>query len=77
MISSIIRLGFCVLLLSGCATIDTPIGLPLRPDLIPLTVEMQQEIPPDVLDIIAVNDLMLKNHIKRLEGRILLHDESL
>ncbi len=74
---SIIRLGFCVLLLSGCAALDTPIGLPLRPDLIPLTVEMQAEIEPDTLDVIAVNDLMLKTHIKRLEGRILLHDESL
>ncbi len=65
------------LFLSGCATIDTPIGLPLRPDLIPLSSELQQQIPADVLDIIAVNDAMLKNHILKLEGRITLHDESL
>jgi len=77
MISRIIRLGFCALILSGCTTYDYPIGVPARPVLIPLTAEMQAEIGPDTLDVIAVNDLMLKNHIKRLEARITLHDESL
>jgi len=54
-----------------------PIGVPERPHLIPLTVEMQVRIPVDALDIIAVNQAELKNHIKRLEARIRLHDESL
>ena len=74
---SIIRLGFCVLLLSGCATTDYPIGVPPRPNLIPLSSELQQEISPDALDIIAVNDAMLKSHILKLENRIVLHDASL
>ncbi len=74
---SIIKLGVVALFLCGCATVDTPIGLPLRPDLIPLSSELQQQIPADVLDIIAVNDASLKNHILKLEGRITLHDESL
>jgi len=75
---SIIKVGVVALLLSGCATqYDYPIGVPPRPNLIPLSIELQQQIPVDVLDIIAVNDAMLKSHILRLEGRITLHDESL
>ena len=78
MISSTIRLGFCVLLLGGCSTfVDSPIGLPPRPILIPLSPELQQQIPADALDIIAVNDAAVKNHIKRLEQRILMHDDAL
>ena len=67
-----------VLFLASCATpIDVPIGVPPRPHLIPLAVEMQVRIPVDALDIIAVNQEVLKNHIQRLENRIILHDESL
>jgi hypothetical protein len=74
-----VKASICLLafLLCGCATIDVPIGIPPRPDLIPLSAELQEQIPPDILDIIAVNDLALKNHIKRLENRIRLHDDSL
>ncbi len=68
---------FLLLTTGSCATDNYPIGVPSRPILIPLTAEMQQEISPDALDIIAVNDAALKNHIKRLEQRIILHDESL
>jgi len=69
----------CLVLTTGsCATaIDVPIGVPERPYLIPLAIEMQVRIPIDALDIIAVNQEVLKNHIKRLEQRIILHDESL
>ena len=68
----------CFYLLSGCATpIDVPIGVPPRPHLIPLNVELQSQIPVDALDIIAVNQAELKNHIKRLESRIEMHDNSL
>ena len=67
-----------LLLMFGCiSSPDIPIGIPNRPHLIPLTVEMQVRIPVDALDIIAVNQAVLKNHIKRLENRILIHDESL
>ena len=67
-----------LILIGSCAvTPDVPIGVPPRPHLIPLTVEMQVRIPVDALDIIAVNQAVLKNHIKRLETRITLHDESL
>jgi len=31
----------------------------------------------EIIETIAVNDASLKNHIKRLEARILLHDNSL
>jgi len=67
-----------LILIGSCAVVpDIPIGVPPRPYLIPLPVEMQVRIPIDALDIIAVNQEVLKNHIKRLENRILIHDEAL
>ncbi len=67
-----------LILIGSCAaTPDVPIGIPARPYLIPLTIEMQVRIPVDALDIIAVNQAELKNHILKLESRIRLHDESL
>ena len=67
-----------IYLLSGCATpIDVPIGVPPRPHLIPLNVELQQQIPVDALDIIAINQAELKTHILKLEARIILHDTAL
>ena len=66
-----------LILIGSCASApDVAIGVPPRPHLIPLTVEMQVRIPVDALDIIAVNQEVLKNHIKRLESRIILHDEA-
>ena len=71
-------MGLVALFLCGCSTfIDAPIGVPPRPNLIPLSTELQQEISADALDIIALNDATLKTHIKKLEARILLHDELL
>ncbi len=75
------KLLLCLILTTignGCATfVDSPIGIPPRPTLVPLPIEMQHQIPVDALDIIAVNDAALKHHIRRLEGRISVHDESL
>jgi len=75
------KLLLCLILtigISACiSSTDIPIGIPDSPHLIPLTVEMQVRIPVDALDIIAVNQAVLKNHIKRLENRILIHDEAL
>jgi hypothetical protein len=64
--------------ISGCSHfVDYPIGVLDRPVLIPITAEQQSRTPPEVLDACAVNQAVLKNHIKRYEGRILTHDESL
>ena len=69
---------FSILILGSCASqSDYPIGVPPRPILIPLPAEMQQQIPADALDIIALNDASLKTHILKLESRISLHDKSL
>ena len=60
---------FFIILLSSCST--TQIGYdgpcPLRPELQPLSVELQAEIAPHSLMIIAQNQLKLKKHIKDLE----------
>ena len=67
-----------VLFLASCATpIDTAIGVPDRPYLIPISAELLSVTPLEVIDTCAVNYEVLKNHIKRLESRIILHDESL
>lgn len=67
-----------LILIGSCAVApDVAIGVPPRPHLIPLAVEMQVRIPVDALDIIAVNQAVLKNHIKRLENRIRIHDDAL
>ena len=75
------RLILCLILitgLSGCSTfVDYPLGVLERPYLIPLTPEQLNQTPPDVLDIIAVNQAVLKNHILRYEERNRIHDDSL
>jgi hypothetical protein len=59
-----------VVVVAGCGT--TVIGYdgpcPLRPALEPIPVEMQVEIAPHALEIIAENQLKLKRHIKDLEA---------
>lgn len=59
-----------LVLLSSCTT--TTIGYdgpcPLRPELTPIDVEMQVQIAPHVVQIIADNQLRLKQHIKDLEA---------
>ena len=59
-----------LLLLASCGT-TTVIGFdgpcPLRPQLEPISVEQQIEIDPQVIRIIADNQLLLKRHIKDLE----------
>ena len=78
MINRLIPCLILILGISGCSTfVDYPIGVLERPKLIPITIEQLQQIPPDVLDIIAVNQAILQNHIKRYEGRIRTHDDSL
>ena len=65
---TILALG--ILALSGCGT--TVVGYdgpcPLRPELIPIDAELQREIAPHTLQIIAENQLKLKKHIKDLEA---------
>jgi hypothetical protein len=57
--------------LFGCGT-TTIVGYdgpcPSRPELEPISVELQIEIAPHTLMIIAENQLKLKKHIKDLEA---------
>ena len=64
---------------SGCAStpVEPPIGVPVRPNLIAINQVQWDRIPPDIQDIIRVNDLQLKLAIAKLESRIKIHDESL
>jgi hypothetical protein len=66
-------------LLAGCAhcPVDTPIGLPERPDLIPVTPEVWSTVGPEAQDTWTLNDLALKQYARQLEERIRLHDERL
>ncbi len=78
------RVMFPIILLtltifSGCASnpIEPPIGVPTRPNLIAINQVQWARIPPDIQDIIRVNDLQLKLAIAKLESRIKIHDEAL
>ncbi len=65
------------LLLAGCAsTPDHQIGLPDRPDLIPVPQEVWATVPTDAQDLWILNDLALKEWGKKLESRIILHDDN-
>jgi hypothetical protein len=65
------------IIFSGCAaTPEATIGLPARPNLIPISQFQWETISPDVQDTIQHNDLALKAWGRKLEGRITLHDES-
>jgi hypothetical protein len=66
-------------LLFGCATCPeyTKLDIPPKPHIIPITAEQQARTPTDVLDIFAVNQVTLKNHILRLEARIEAANDSL
>ena len=65
---TLIRSG-SLILLAGCSTtvVQNDLPCPLRPELTPIPVEMQIEIAPHILFIIADNQLKLKRHIKNLE----------
>lgn len=59
------------LMMAGCCTTTTVAydgPCPLRPELEPIPVELQMEIAPHTLIIIAQNQLKLKRHIKNLEA---------
>lgn len=65
---------------SGCTLLKDPIREPLclpnRPYLLPITVEEQIEINPQVLDKIATNDVRLKSHIKMIEDITIEHNKQ-
>ena len=55
---------------SGCIRYVKPdIPCPDRPELIPIPVEVQIEMDPDTVRIVAENQLRLKQYAKKLESR--------
>lgn len=67
-----------LLALGGCCTaVDTPIGVPDRPELEWITPEEQAAMPEDTLTKISGDYVRLQNHIIKLERFIELHDENL
>ena len=61
---------------SGCAgTPHVPLCAPDRPTLIVLRVGLLEEAEPELVHIVASNDLTLKSHIKLLESYINVHNE--
>lgn len=69
---------FAILTLGSgcCSSPDVAIGLPERPELIPVTPEVWERVPLEAQDTWAHNDLALKEYARRLEARIRLHDEA-
>ncbi len=63
----------CLILITGsaCTTIEVaaPLPCPARPVLAPITVEMQIEMQPATVLIVAQNQLKLKTYTKKLEAR--------
>ena len=62
--------------ISGCCSVPVQIDIPPRPELIPIEAELQEATPPIVLERMAINMDLLKTHIKKLEKRIELANES-
>ena len=56
---------------SACTTIEVaaPLPCPERPVLLPLTEDMQLQMPEDAVLIIAENQLKLKAYAKKMEAR--------
>ena len=81
MIGNVPKLGTALLILGmyGCAScpVEPDFGSVPRPNLIPMSAEIWSQIPPEGQDIITVNDLALKETIKRWEARARIHDEPL
>ena len=72
-ISNVPKLGIIVPILGMLASCSTTIigydgPCPLRPELEPIPVELQIEVAPHTLKIVATNQLKLKKHIKDLEA---------
>ena len=54
----------------GCAyPVKNTLPCPDRPELLALPVDLQIQMPPDAVWIVAENQLALKAHIKKLEVR--------
>ena len=61
---------------SGCAgTPHVPLCAPDRPILDSIPVSYLVEAEPELVEIVARNDLTLKSHIKLLESYINVHNE--
>jgi len=79
----ILSLGFIIGSLVGCAAncpIPVPepaIGIPERKLLIGLSQEQWESLRPDIQDVYSHDVLSFQEMIRRLEGRIRAHDESL
>lgn len=57
--------------LSGCTTIEVaaPLPCPITPELTPITGEMQLEMDPATVQIVADNQLKLKRYAAKLRSR--------
>jgi len=57
--------------MTACGTTQTTPDLPcpLRPEIVPIAPEMQAEVPPYVLEIVAENYIRFVQYAKQLEVR--------
>ena len=77
MTSKYLLLGVLLpILATGCASLPhTKIDIPARPHLTPVSQEIWQQVPSDAQLIWLENDLSIKQYVRLLESRIMLHNE--
>lgn len=67
-------LGILVPLLGSCCTTPVDYPCPDRPELMPVPVDLQIQMPPDAVWIVAENQLALKRYARKLEEIAGCHD---
>jgi hypothetical protein len=73
MILRTVVLTSCLILTTGSCTrfvVQPELPCPDRPELMPLPVDLQLQMPVDAIWIVAENQLALKSHIQKLESRL-------
>jgi len=68
---SVLLASFLILTTGSCTTVslEPDLPCPTRPELLPIPVDLQIQMPPDAVWIVAENQLALKAYAKKLEAR--------
>ena len=69
---TVVLTSFLILTAGSCTrfVVQPELPCPDRPELMPLPVDLQLQMPIDAIWIVAENQLAMKSHIQRLESRL-------